>query len=836
MLRTINKWRNFGVTAEHSELLNGKIRLTNGVGMSLSLVAIGLLPVWAVYIKSPYLLVSILLLFLTSSLIPLFNKNGSYRLSVFLLGYCLPLIAFAGPMLSKIFWVENRVIAHYFAPQIALLSFFPIILVVHEKRNWNFYFNLFLVVALIFLVDWLHSYFGFGLATTTISMQGFPIFLACIGMTIVATFSVFELSNRMTFEYQQKFLQANKQLKEKVLLQDQEITRHEHFLRDFHAIITTEGDFDNKINKILKLGSNYLGLHLGILSRIQDGNYVIRNVFDANHTLTPGISFELGNTVCHIVLTSKNLENPTILHPIGQSSFSDHPAYQFTKVETYIGVPIVLQGEVYGTLNFSSTAIRESSFSPQEIEKVKLMGQTINYELAQLKSRRELIKSQRLFANIAQVSPVGIYRTDLEGNCIYVNEKWCAIAGLTKEQAQGAGWVEAIHPEDRKLVFEHWNQSVKQNRRFQLEYRFYNNHNKETTWLYGEAVATYDDQENIVGYVGTITDLSEIKRTEEELKKLSLIAKETDNAVIIADPSGRVEWVNQGFTKISGYTFADMQGELAGEVLRGPNTSVATMNKVKRAIQQGVPVNAEVLYYRKDGTPYWVEINLQPLFNSKGEIHNFIAIERDITKSKNADNNLLRIKELERTRISRELHDSVGQMLIAIRILINNLKREQPSEALEEINHLVSEAIRETRLIVYELSTTLLENHSVKQAILKLLDNFKKISDIPIQLSWEGSEEITDYKIAHGLFRIVQEAVQNAIKYSNAEQVSIDISNISEIKATIKDDGIGFDRTELPKGSGFGLNNIQERAALLDGWAEVKSSKGVGTEVEVRLP
>ena len=114
---------------------------------------------------------------------------------------------------------------------------------------------------------------------------------------------------------------------------------------------------------------------------------------------------------------------------------------------------------------------------------------------------------------LAKVSPVGIFRTDALGNCIYVNERWCELAGMREAEALGEGWIRALHPEDRERVLSEWSQAAVDNMPFQSECRFQHPSGK-VTWLLALAEAELDVGGQVVGYVGTITDITERKTVE----------------------------------------------------------------------------------------------------------------------------------------------------------------------------------------------------------------------------------------------------------------------------------------------------------------------------------
>ncbi|PZO40533.1 MAG: hypothetical protein DCF19_11565 [Pseudanabaena frigida] len=127
-------------------------------------------------------------------------------------------------------------------------------------------------------------------------------------------------------------------------------------------------------------------------------------------------------------------------------------------------------------------------------------------------------QSEQRFISLATVAPVGIFCTDIEGNCLYVNDRWCQIAGLTTSEALGLGWMNAIYLPDRSLVTAAWKTFVQGSSPFSLEYRF-QNASGLITWVYGQAVSEYNNTGKIIGYVGAITNISDRKSAEATLQE-----------------------------------------------------------------------------------------------------------------------------------------------------------------------------------------------------------------------------------------------------------------------------------------------------------------------------
>lgn len=136
-------------------------------------------------------------------------------------------------------------------------------------------------------------------------------------------------------------------------------------------------------------------------------------------------------------------------------------------------------------------------------------------DVTELKRAEDTIReSEHHYQTLAEVSPVGIFRTDPTGATTYVNPRWCEISGMAAQEAMGNGWLEIVHPEDRHLVSGGWNEKVQTGSESTCEYRFLKPDGK-TVWVYGQATPEYNAEKQLIGYVGTITDITDRKEAEE---------------------------------------------------------------------------------------------------------------------------------------------------------------------------------------------------------------------------------------------------------------------------------------------------------------------------------
>ncbi len=240
-------------------------------------------------------------------------------------------------------------------------------------------------------------------------------------------------------------------------------------------------------------------------------------------------------------------------------------------------------------------------------------------------SRREL--DNRIFA-LDQHASVSI--ADASGTITYVNQKLVDISGYSAAELLGANhriMSSGRHP--REFYGEMW-RTISAGRVWHGEIA--NRHKDGSVYWVATTIVPWLDEAGLpYQYIAIRTDITRRKEVEGEYRKLALIAARTDNAVVLTDAAGRVVWVNEGFTRLTGYALDEMRGRTPGSVLQGPGTDPATVRRIRDCLQRGAGFTAEILNYHKDGREYWVAMEVQPLLDEDGRIENFMAIESDIT-------------------------------------------------------------------------------------------------------------------------------------------------------------------------------------------------------------
>lgn len=143
-----------------------------------------------------------------------------------------------------------------------------------------------------------------------------------------------------------------------------------------------------------------------------------------------------------------------------------------------------------------------------------------------------------------------------------------------------------------------------------------------------------------------------LRTSEAKAQKLALVASRTSNSVIITDSAGRIEWANEGFTRLTGYPLDEVRGRKPGSFLQGPGTDPATVQYMRQCLLRGEGFEIEIVNYAKNGREYWLESEVRPIRDEVGEIINYIAIQSDITARKTAEAALRESENRYRTLIS----------------------------------------------------------------------------------------------------------------------------------------------------------------------------------------
>ncbi len=274
---------------------------------------------------------------------------------------------------------------------------------------------------------------------------------------------------------------------------------------------------------------------------------------------------------------------------------------------------------------------------------------TIAQDITYLKKAEEvLIESERLFHSLAQVSPVGIFKTNADGYTTYVNPKWSLLSGLSIENAIGFNWLRAVHPEDRKKLSKGWLESTKAQKASYSEYRFLHP-DGTVVWVMGQATPELDSENKIIGYIGTITDITERKLTEMKLQESETRYHRLHDSItdgfVQTKMSGEIVDINRSFLEMIGYSKNELLKLRYQDITPARWHEFETRIVNEQILPRGYSDVYEKEYIKKDGTVLPVELKTYLLHDTKGNNSHFWALVRDITKRKQAEEALKESEE-----------------------------------------------------------------------------------------------------------------------------------------------------------------------------------------------
>lgn len=344
-------------------------------------------------------------------------------------------------------------------------------------------------------------------------------------------------------------------------------------------------------------------------------------------------------------------------------------------------------------------------------------------------------------------------------------------------------------------------------------------------------------------------------------RRLSEIMQALGDGILVCDHDGKLLTMNSEAERLLGWREDDILGRNIHPLIHGRKVDGCCYPEEECPIQKVCRTmvahrSDSEIFVRRDGSAFPVEYVATPF--SIYDVAASVTVFRDISARRKADEELkasrreLRelseflqsVREDERTRIARELHDELGQMLTALKIDVGWLEgqlaggEEKICTKLAAMEKMVDQTVDSVRRISTDLRPWILDDLGLGAAIEWLVERFEQQSGIACEAHVIDEEDWpTDEHIATAIFRIVQEALTNITRHAEASQVLVEIMRLGDnILVQVHDDGKGFDFEAAAKKKRFGLLGVRERVDMLGGHLHIISRPGAGTSLHVKVP
>lgn len=336
---------------------------------------------------------------------------------------------------------------------------------------------------------------------------------------------------------------------------------------------------------------------------------------------------------------------------------------------------------------------------------------------------------------------------------------------------------------------------------------------------------------------------SETSISEGPEERLRAILQTAVEGIITIDEFGIIESMNPAAEKIFGYRADELKGRRVNVLMPSPfreEHDDYLRNYVSTGRAKIIGIGREVAGKRKDGRVFPLHLAVSEVKLRTRRI--FTGFIRDISEQKLLENELLNVSENEQRRIGQDLHDGLCQQLAGIEFMSRALERrlavKSPTEAdaASNISRLLREAILHTRNLARGLSPVILEPQGLMDALKLMADNIRSLFSVNCEFICDKRVLLKDNTVAVHLFRIAQEAVNNAIRHGKAKRVILHLSATDdEITLTVHDDGRGMPN---PPGQrkGMGLRIMRYRAGIIGGSLTLHQGTRGGTVVVCSLP
>ncbi|MDJ0618722.1 MAG: PAS domain S-box protein [Calothrix sp. MO_192.B10] len=502
-----------------------------------------------------------------------------------------------------------------------------------------------------------------------------------------------------------------------------------------------------------------------------------------------------------------------------------------------------------------------------------LLVRCMRYAMERQRAEEALRQSEERFRSLSASAPIGIYQTNADGICIYTNDLWQEISGLTLAESLGDAWVKGIHPDDREMVVAAWERFLKNGDEFSLEFRFLTPQG-DVRWVFGRATAMQSEGGKIIGYVGVNEDISQRKQAQEKIREQAALLDVTTDAIFVRDLENRILFWNKGAEHIYGWQESEVYGKNTSELFyqeTPPEVEAALLATMSRGKWQG-----ELSKLTRSGNEILVESRWTLVRDEQGKPQSILTVDTDITEKKQLESQFFRTQRLESigtlaSGIAHDLNNILTPILAASQLL--PMKFPDADEQSQHLFEILEDSTKRAADLVKQVLSFargvqgkrihLQMRHLVKELAKILKETFPKSIEVSLDLAnnlWMVSGDSTQlHQVLMNLCVNARDAMpeggkltiaaENLLIDENYARMNLEAKVGPYIAIAVSDTGLGippdvlerifepfFTTKEVGKGTGLGLATVLGIIKSHGGFVNVYSESGQGTCFKVYLP
>jgi PAS domain S-box-containing protein len=411
-----------------------------------------------------------------------------------------------------------------------------------------------------------------------------------------------------------------------------------------------------------------------------------------------------------------------------------------------------------------------------------------------------------------------------------------------------------VHPEDRDLVRKAVRDAIESRSPYAAEFRILWS-NGTVRWLSARGQFHYAPNGDPARMLGIAVDITERKDAEESLRRKEMELKEAQRLAGVGgwqwDPgTDTVVWSEELYRIAGRDPSLPAVNYKEHSQLYTRESWGRLKDAVEGALDTGAPYELELEMVRADGTHRWITARGEAQRDATGRIAGLRGTVQDITERKRADEAvagvnrlLIEAQESERARVARDLHDDIGQRLAVLAMVLERVKGLQADSSAEALN-LVDKLQKQTADIITDVQALSHELHPPRLLHLGVASTMRGFcrelsaqKGVAIEFRHENVPEMVPTDVSLCLFRVLQEALHNAVRHSGVRHFDVQLRGTGDaVQLIVRDEGVGFDVDAASRGLGLGLTSMKERLKLVGGELFIESQLSGGTTVVARTP